>query len=98
MSLIPFTKATPGTKGIIAPPIIDIIFEGNRVRLLKKRHTNVTKAEARILPVILDRYLEETNTIKSPSTAPAANADIPSQMVPSKRMAKHPAPRAVAKI
>ena len=54
MSLIPLTKATPGTRGIMEPPIIDIMFVGTEVRSLKARQTIVTTAEAKILPVIFD--------------------------------------------
>ena len=75
-----------------------IIFVGTEVKSLKRRHTIVTRAEARIFPVIFDKYFEETKTINRPSRVPAMREDMLSQIVPPSRMAKHPAPSAVAKI
>ena len=75
-----------------------IIFVGTEVKSLKRRHTIVTRAEARMFPVIFDKYLEETKTINRPSKVPAMSDDMASQIVPPRRMAKHPAPSAVAKI
>ena len=75
-----------------------IIFEGTGVRSLHRTHIRDTSAAPRIFPVIFDRYLPEMNTMKSPRARPERAAKRPSQMVPSRRTAKQPAPRAVARI